>query len=122
MHYTPDSRGDVLDIVEHQNILYSDHLQINFYILDPVRTKEASDPVEKLRGWKLFQSLASEIILSNIQIHSSNKAHKAPRYFADYIASAYRISTRKTTILNRIYEIPDLNRLLKPTRKIGKLG
>jgi hypothetical protein len=34
-----------------------------FSILDPVRTREALDPVEKLTDWELFQSLASELIL-----------------------------------------------------------
>jgi hypothetical protein len=40
----------------------------------------------------------------NIQIHSSNEADKAARVFAA-LASAYRISTRETTILDRKYEI-----------------
>jgi hypothetical protein len=37
-----------------------------FSTLDPVRTREALDPVEKLRAWKLFQSFASELISPNI--------------------------------------------------------
>jgi hypothetical protein len=51
MHYTPDGRGDVLDIAVHQyfrlseailtDILDSDHLPIMFSILDPVRGREA---------------------------------------------------------------------------------
>jgi hypothetical protein len=57
-HYTPHGRGDVLNTVVHQNvrlsevivtdILDSDHLLITFNILDPVRMREALDPVEKL--------------------------------------------------------------------------
>jgi endonuclease/exonuclease/phosphatase (EEP) superfamily protein YafD len=57
-HATPDGRGDVIDIVAHQKVqlseivvtdnLGSDHLPVNFSILDPVRTREALDPVEKL--------------------------------------------------------------------------
>jgi hypothetical protein len=31
-----------------------------FRILDPVRTRAAADPAEKLRDWELFQSIASE--------------------------------------------------------------
>jgi hypothetical protein len=35
---------------------------------DPVRTREALHPVEKLTDWDLFQSLASELIYPSIQI------------------------------------------------------
>jgi hypothetical protein len=104
-HCTPDGRGDTLDIVVYQNvrlsevivsdILDSDHLPIMFSILDPVRTREASVPVEKLTDWELLQSLVSELVTLNIQIYSSNKAYKAARDFAASIASAYRLSTRK---------------------------
>jgi hypothetical protein len=86
MHYTPDGRDDVLDTVVHQNvrlsevtvtdILDSDHLPIIFSILEPVRMREALDPVEKLTDWEQFQSLASELISPNIQIHSSNDAYR----------------------------------------------
>jgi hypothetical protein len=73
MHYTPDGRGNVLNIVVHQNIrlsevivtdiLDSNHLPIMFSILDPVRTREVLGPVEKLiEDWELFQSLTSEPI------------------------------------------------------------
>jgi hypothetical protein len=93
-----------------------------FSILDPVRTREASDPVEKLTDWELLQSFASELISPNIQIHSSNEADKAARDFAASIASAYRLSTRKkTTVLDRKYEIPRLDHLLKHERKLRKL-
>jgi hypothetical protein len=47
-----------------------------FRILDPVRTGQPLDPVEKLTGWKLFQRLTSELIFRNIQIQSSNDADK----------------------------------------------
>jgi hypothetical protein len=50
-HCTPDGRGDVLDIVVHQNVRLSevtvtgiqdsDHVPIMFSILDPVRTRGA---------------------------------------------------------------------------------
>jgi hypothetical protein len=52
-----------------------------FSILGPVRTREASDPVEKLTDWKLFQSIASELISTNIQIRFSNEVHKTARNF-----------------------------------------
>jgi hypothetical protein len=80
--YTPDGRGDVLDIVVHENvqlaeIIVTDILDLNrlptiFSILDPVRTGESSDPVEKPRDWELFQSIASELISPDIKIDSSN--------------------------------------------------
>jgi hypothetical protein len=70
-YYTPDGRDDVLNIVVHRHIrlsevivtdvLDSDRLPIMFSILDPVRKREALDPVEKLTDWGLFQFLASEL-------------------------------------------------------------
>jgi hypothetical protein len=76
-HNTPDGRGDVLNTVVHQNIQLSevivtgiqgsDHLPIMFHILDPVRTRQALDPVEKRTDWELFQSIASELIISKYQ-------------------------------------------------------
>jgi hypothetical protein len=73
-----------LDIVVHLNfllsevtdILESDHLPIVISILDPVRTKDTLDPAEKLTNWGLFQSLACELVFSNIRIYSSNEAEK----------------------------------------------
>jgi hypothetical protein len=57
-HYTPDDRGDVLDIVVHQNVRLSevivtdipdsDHITVMFSILHRVRTRGSLDPVEKL--------------------------------------------------------------------------
>jgi hypothetical protein len=129
--HTPDGKGDVLHIVVHENVrlsevivtdfLGSDRLPIKFSILDPVRRREALDPVENSTDWEQFQSLTSELISSNIEIHSSNKADKDTHNFAASIASAYRISTRKTTILDRKYEISSLNRLLEHERKLRKL-
>jgi hypothetical protein len=92
-----------------------------FSTLGSVRTREALDPVEKLTDWELFQSLASELISSDVQIHSSNKADEVARDFAVSIASACRLSTRKTTILDRKYEILYLEHLLEYKRKFGKL-
>jgi hypothetical protein len=72
-----------------------------FSILDPVRKREALDSAEKLTDRGLFQILASELISPNNQIHSSDEADKAAFEFAASIASAYRMSTKKTTILDR---------------------
>jgi hypothetical protein len=62
----------MLDTVVHKNIrlshvtvsdiLDSDHLPIVFYILDHVRTKNISEPIQKFTYWKQFQSLASNLI------------------------------------------------------------
>jgi hypothetical protein len=92
-----------------------------FSILDYVITKEALDPVENLTNWVLFQSPASEFISPNIQIHSSNEADKVACDFAASTASACRLSTIKTTVLDRRCEIPGLDRLLKHERKLRKL-
>jgi hypothetical protein len=64
--------GDMQDIVVHQNIrlsdiivsdiLDSDHLPIIFHILDHVKIRNISEPVEKFTNWERFQSLASELI------------------------------------------------------------
>jgi hypothetical protein len=48
------------------DILSSDHPPVRFSILHRVRTREASDPVEMLTDWELFESLASELISPNI--------------------------------------------------------
>jgi endonuclease/exonuclease/phosphatase family metal-dependent hydrolase len=71
-HYSPSGNGDVLDIVVHQNIrvsdvivsdiLDSDHLPIYIHILDHVKFRHLSDPIEKFTDWNPFQSFASELI------------------------------------------------------------
>jgi hypothetical protein len=108
-HYTPDGRGNIQDIVVRQNIdlseiivmdiLDSDHLTIMFSIMDPVRTRESLDPVEKPTDWELCQSLASELVLPNIKMYSSNEPGKYARDFVASLVSAHGQSTRKTTKL-----------------------
>jgi hypothetical protein len=56
----------------------------------------------------------------NIRSHPYTEADKAARDFAAFIALAYRLSARKTRILDRKYEIPGLNLLLKQKRKSQK--
>jgi hypothetical protein len=56
-HYSPAGNGEVLDIVVHQNIRVSDvivsdisdsdHLPIVFHILDHVKIRNLSEPIEK---------------------------------------------------------------------------
>jgi hypothetical protein len=73
-HYSPVGNGDVLDIAVQCNyirvsgvifsdILDSDHLSIVFYILDHVKIRNISEPIEKFPYWNRFQSLASELII-----------------------------------------------------------
>jgi hypothetical protein len=67
-HYLPTGNGEVLDIVMHKNIRFSnvivsdildsDHLPIIFHILDAVGTLNNSTPLEKFTDWERFQSLA----------------------------------------------------------------
>jgi hypothetical protein len=85
-HYSLAGNGDVLDIVVHQNIKFSDitvsdildsdHLPIVFHILDLVKTRKLSEPVEKFTDWERFQSLASDLILPRIEINSGRKPTK----------------------------------------------
>jgi hypothetical protein len=80
IHYSPGGNGDVLDIVMHKNIrlsnvtisdiLDSDYLPIIFHILDHVRTKNVSAPLEKFTDLERFQSLASNLISSRLEINS----------------------------------------------------
>jgi hypothetical protein len=108
----------VLDIVVHKNIrlsdvivseiLNSDHLPIMFHILDQVRTKQISEPLEKFTNWKRFQSLASNLLSPRVEINSGVDANKAARYFTTSIASACRLSTNKITLSDLNNGIPGL--------------
>jgi hypothetical protein len=100
-HYKRYGRSYVVHILVHQkvrlsevivtDILDSDHLPIIFNILNPVRKKEALNPVEKLTDWDLLQGLASELISPNIQIYSSNEADNEACDFAAPVALTYRL-------------------------------
>jgi hypothetical protein len=78
-HYSPAGIGDVLDIVVHQNIRASDvivsdildpdRLPIVFHILDHVKIRNLSEPVEKFTDWNRFQSLASELISKKSELN-----------------------------------------------------
>jgi hypothetical protein len=106
-HYSPAGNGDIFNIVVHQNIRLSgvivsdildlDHLPIVFHILDHVKTKNLSEPIEKFTDWKWFQSLASDLISPRIDINAGEEADEATHYFATTIASACRLSTVKVT-------------------------
>jgi hypothetical protein len=95
------------------DILDSDHLPIVFHILDHVKIKNLSEPSEKFTDCDRLQSLASELISPKAEINSGVKADKAARDFTASIASAYRLSTSKITLLDINNDLPGLDRFLK---------
>jgi hypothetical protein len=130
-HYSPSGNGDVLDIVVHQSIrvsdvivsdiLDSDHLPIIFHILDHVKIRNLSDLIEKFTDWDRFQNLASELISPKIEIKLGVEADKAARDFSASIASAYRLSTCKITLLDLNNDLPGLDQLLRHKERLRKL-
>jgi hypothetical protein len=107
-HYSPAGNGDVLDIFVHENvrlseiivsdIMESDHLPIVLHLLDHIRTKNLSNPVDKFTDFERFESIACELISPMIQIISGEKADKAVRDFIAFISSAYRLSLSKISL------------------------
>jgi hypothetical protein len=59
------------------------------------------DPVEKFTDWERFQSLASALVSPRVEINSCAETDKAARDFVASTASAYRMSTKITTISDR---------------------
>jgi hypothetical protein len=110
-----------LSNVNVSDILDSDHLPIIFHILDHVRTQPISAPLEKFTDWERFQSLTSNLISPNIQINSGVVADKAARAFTASIASAYRLSATKLTLIDLNSDLPGLDRLLKNKKRMRKL-
>jgi hypothetical protein len=90
-HNSPAGNGDVLDIVVHKisecqmslsrDILDSDHLPVIIPIMDHVKIRNLSKPVEKFTDWDRFQSLASELIPPRVEINSGVEADKRRRDF-----------------------------------------
>jgi hypothetical protein len=85
-----------------------------------LEVRNALDPIEKFTDWEQFQSLTSDLISPSIQIHSSEEDDKAACDFAVSIILPYRLSTRKTTILDWKYELPGSAHLLKHKNKLRK--
>jgi hypothetical protein len=129
--FVPNGRGDVLDIVVHKDvrlsevrvldIMDSDHLPIMFCILDHIKAREFYDPVEKFIDCEWFQSLASALVSPRVEINSCIEADNTARDFAAFIASAYRLSTKTTTISDRNRGSSSLERLLKRKQRLRKL-
>jgi hypothetical protein len=103
------------------DILDSVHLPILFHILDHVKVRNLSEPVEKFTAWERFQILASELMSLKIEIKSGVEADKRERNITASIASAYRLSTSKITLLDHINDLPGLDRLLKHKQRLRKL-
>jgi hypothetical protein len=82
------------------DILDSDHAPMVFHILDHVKIKNLSEPIEKFTDWNRFQRLVSELILPKVEINSGVETDKTARNFTSSIASAYRLSTSKITLLD----------------------
>jgi hypothetical protein len=126
-HHSPTGNGITLGIVVHRNvqlsevivsdILDSDHLPIIYHILDHVRTRNPSDPVDKFTDCKRFQSLASELISPRIQINSGEEANKEVHDFTASTVLAFRLSTSKITLSDLNNDLPDLENLLKHKRR-----
>jgi hypothetical protein len=101
--------------------LDSDYLPKIFHILDHVKIRNLSEPVEKFTDWDRFQILASELISPRIEINSCVEADKAAHNFTASIASAYRMATSKVKISDINNDIPGLDRLFKHKRRIRRL-
>jgi hypothetical protein len=101
--------------------LDSDHLPIIFHILDHVKIRNLSDPIEKFTDWEWFQSLASELISPKIEVTSEAEADKGACDFTASISPAYRLSTSKITLLDLNNDLPGLDRLLKHKERLRKL-
>jgi hypothetical protein len=74
-----------------RTIPLSDHLPLIFHILDHVKFRNVSEPIEKFTNWDQFQSLASELIPPRIEINTGVEADKAARDFTASVASAYML-------------------------------
>jgi hypothetical protein len=102
------------------DILHSDHLPVVSYLLDHVRTRNISDPVDKFIDWERFHSLAPELISPRIQFGSGEEADKAACNFTASVASVYRLSTRKITRSYLNKDLPGVKSLLKHRRRLRK--
>jgi hypothetical protein len=128
-HHCPAGNGDVLNIVANKNfqlseiivsyVLDSDHIPIDFHLMDHIKNRTLSDSVDEFIDWERFQSLAYELILPRIQINSGKEADKTTREFTASIA--HRVSIYKITLSNLNKNQSGLRILLKHKRKLRKL-
>jgi hypothetical protein len=129
-HYSPAGNGSarycgsptyqsVRFTVSH--IFDSDHLPIIFHILDHFKIRNLSEYIEKFTNCYRFQSPASELISSRIEINSGVETDTVSRDFIASIASVNRLVTGKFTRSNINNDIPRLDLLLKQKQRIRKL-
>jgi hypothetical protein len=90
-------------------------------MLDHVSIRDISTPDEIYTDWERFQSVASDPISPETQIHILEDDEKAARNFAASIASAYSLSTNKFTLSEIYEELPELDRLLQFKHRLRKL-
>jgi hypothetical protein len=110
----------VSDIID-SDILDLDHLPITFHILDHVKSRHISDPVEEFTNWERFQSLVSDSVSPRIEIKSEKEAYNPALDFTTSVAPACRLSTSKVILSDLNSDLPGLYRLLKHKRKLRKL-
>jgi hypothetical protein len=117
----------VLDIKVHQNIraacdiLEYDYLPIISHILDHIKFRNLSQPIQKFTDWYQFQSVTSELISPRTEINSGIEADKVACNITASIASAYKLATSKVTLSDINNDIPGLDWQLKHTRRLRKL-
>jgi hypothetical protein len=61
------------------DILNSDHLPVIFHILDHVKSKNLSEPVEKFTDLERIRNIASDLISPGIEINLEEEADKSAR-------------------------------------------
>jgi hypothetical protein len=130
-HYSHEGNCDILNIVIHQNIRLSsvtvsnilnwDHLPILFHVLDHVKIRNFSEPIENYTDWEWFQSLASDLISPRLEINMGVEADEAAREFTASIAFWYRLSTSTVKISEVKPKLPGLDRLLRQKHRLLKL-
>jgi hypothetical protein len=91
-----------------------------FCILDHIKVKDILDQVEKFTDWERFQSLASALVSPRVEINLCIEADKAARDLAAFTASAYRLSTKTTTISDFNRGSSSLEILLKHKQRLRK--
>jgi hypothetical protein len=91
------------------DILDLDHLPVVFHVLDRVKTKNPSEPVEIFTDWEWFYSPASDLISPRVEINSEEEVDEVTRDFTVSIALAYKLSTSKVSLLDiNNHDLPGL--------------
>jgi hypothetical protein len=104
---------DMVDNVQLSAVIVSDildshHLPVIFHILNHGRTRNLSDMVDIFTDWEQFQSLVSDLISPRLQINLDGKADKVACNFTASVASAYKLSTSRLTLLDLNKDLPGL--------------